>query len=135
MALIFGGSSDSKSFPRSSRILAPVLHWLFPNMADETVKDIVVLARKCAHLTEYAVLAMLVWRALRRPASPDPRPWRWRVAGLALLVAALYAASDEYHQTKVPGRNGCVSDVLIDSCGSAAGLLAVWQIGRWRRRW
>lgn len=135
MTLIFGFSSDSKSFQHSSRILEPLLRWLFPGMAADTRNDLVFVARKCAHLTEYAVLALLVWRLRRKPVRRDRRPWSWREAGLALLVAALYAATDEFHQTFVPTRDGCVRDVFIDSCGAAAGLLLLWLLGRWRKHW
>jgi VanZ family protein len=135
MTLIFGFSSDSHSFQRSSRILEPLLRWLFPGMGPDARDEIVFLARKCAHLTVYAVLALLVWRARRKPVRRDPRPWSWREAGVALLVAGLYAATDEFHQTFVPNRDGCVRDVLIDSCGAAAGLFLLWLLGRWRKKW
>src|SRR5690348_14761886 len=62
MALIFGGSADTGSFQHSSRIIGPILHWLFPDMTPETINRIVTFARKCAHLTEYAILALLFWR-------------------------------------------------------------------------
>ena len=48
---IFGASSDSGSFPRSSRLIAPFLHWLFPGMSADHVHFAVIIARKCAHLT------------------------------------------------------------------------------------
>ena len=134
-SLIFFASSDSNSFVHSSRIVEPILRWLFPSMPDATVNQVVFYARKGVHLTIYAILAMLFWRAIRKPVRNDRRPWSWKQAGLALLLAAIYASSDEYHQTFVPNRDGCVRDVLIDTCGSTAGLLAVWQIGRWRKRW
>ena len=94
---------------------------------------IVLLVRKCAHLTEYAVFALLLWRALRKPVKNDPRPWSWHKARLALLIVALYAASDEFHQSFVPTRTALVSDVFVDTAGGAAGLLALWIIGRWRK--
>ena len=96
---------------------------------------IVLIARKCVHLTEYAVLALLLWRALRKPVKNDPRPWLWREARLALLMVALYAASDEFHQCFVPTRTGLVSDVLVDTAGGAAGLLALWAFGRRQKHW
>jgi VanZ family protein len=133
MALIFSASSDANSFAHSSRIIGPLLHWLFPQMPDDTLHLIVLLVRKCAHLTEYAVLALLLWRALRKPMKNDPRPWIWREARLALLIVALYAASDEFHQSFVPTRTAQVSDVFIDTAGGAASLLALWIIGRWRK--
>jgi VanZ family protein len=135
MALIFSASSDVNSFAHSSRIIGPLLHWLFPQMPDDTMYFIVLVVRKCAHLTEYAVFALLLWRVLRKPVKNDPRPWIWREARLALLIVALYAASDEFHQSFVPTRTALVSDVFVDTAGGAAGLLALWAFGRWRKRW
>lgn len=72
--------------------------------------------RKIAHITEYAILTWLLFRAL----VPN------KIALLAvLIIALLYAISDEYHQTFVFGRQGCLRDVLIDSLGI---FLAVWWI-------
>jgi len=45
-----------------------------------------------------------------------------------------YAASDEFHQTFVPSREGCVRDVMIDTSGALAGLFALWLFGRLRKR-
>ena len=135
MFVIFGFSSDSHSFQRSSRLLEPFLRWLFPGMSADARDEVVFIARKCAHLTVYSFLAVLVWRAWRKPRWRDPRPWSWREAGVALLVAACYASTDEFHQTFVPGRDGCVRDVVIDSCGAAAGLFALWLLGRCFKRW
>lgn len=135
MVLIFGFSSDSGSFQHSSRIIEPVLQWLFPWMGEAARHEIVFLARKCAHLTEYAVLALLVWRLIRKPTRTDTRPWSWRQAGQALLVTACYAATDEFHQLFVPTREGCVRDVIIDTCGGAAALGLLWLLGRWRKNW
>ena len=135
MALIFSASADSHSYEHSSRLIAPLLRWLFPQMPATQVDAIVYIARKWAHLTEYAVLALLLWRAVRKPIRNDPRPWTWREARLALLLVALYAASDEFHQLFVPNRDAAVHDVLIDTGGGAVGLLALWAIGRWRKHW
>ena len=135
MLMIFGFSSDSHSFQHSSRILEPLLRWLFPNLSPDTRDAVVFTARKGVHMAVYAVLALLAWRAWRKPMRHDPRPWSWLDAGVALLIAALYAASDELHQTFVPSRDGCVRDVLIDTCGAAAGLFLLWLLGRRRKQW
>jgi VanZ family protein len=135
MAVVFTASSDTESFEHSSRILAPLLHWLFPQISDDTVHFIVLIARKCAHLIEYAVLAMLLWHALHKPVKNVSHPWSWHEARLVLLLVALYAASDEFHQRFVPTRTAHVTDVFIDAAGGAAGLLAIWLVGRWRKRW
>jgi VanZ family protein len=135
MALIFTASGDLRSYEHSSRILAPVLRWLFPHLSEDTINLLVFIARKCAHAVEYCVFALLLWRALRKPVKNDARPWNWRVAGIALLLAALYAASDELHQVFVATRTPRVHDVALDTLGGAAGLFVLWLIGRWRKRW
>jgi VanZ family protein len=135
MALIFSASSDARSFARSSRILAPLLRWLFPQMPEDTVNLIVLIIRKCAHVTEYAVLALLLWRALRQPVKNDSRPWNWGEVRLTLLTVALYAASDEFHQLFVASRDAAVHDVLLDCAGGAVGLFTLWRCGRWRKHW
>jgi VanZ family protein len=135
MALIFSASSDRMSFEHSSRILAPILHFLFPHLSAEAVNAIVFYIRKCAHLTEYAILALLFWRALRKPVRKDRRPWEGGHARLAVMLVALYAASDEFHQSFVPSRQASVVDVMIDTIGGVVGILLLWGIGRWRKIW
>ena len=75
------------------------------------------IGRKLAHLGEYALLAILWWRAL------GTRTTSRRAALGALLIAFLYAASDEYHQSFVEGRSGNPLDWAIDSSGAGVGLL------------
>jgi VanZ family protein len=147
MAIIFSASSDRMSFSHSSRIIAPILHWLFPHMSDATVHSIVFAVRKAAHVTEYAILALLVSRAFRKPnvirlsnsdaiaSKFDRVPWPWAQAASALLFVALYATTDEIHQAFVPTRQGSVWDVLLDTLGGAFGLLFLWILGRWRKHW
>ena len=135
MVVIYSASSDTKSFQHTSRILDPLIHWLFPHMSEQGVSTIVFLIRKCAHLTEYAVLGLLVLRAVRKPVRDDKRSWRWSQAGFAVLVVAVYAASDEIHQLFVPHREGRIGDVMIDTSGAVIGLLFLWAIGRFSRQW
>ena len=76
------------------------------------------VVRKTAHFTEYAILAatfsfhFTVWRKKA-----------WQRIALPVLLAGLYAAGDEYHQTFVAGRSGQVSDVLLDTTGAFVGAL------------
>jgi VanZ family protein len=134
-ALIFVASGDTKSSQRSSRIIGPLLRWLFPEMSEDTIGLAVLLVRKCAHLTVYGVLALLYWRAFRRPVKDDSRPWSWIEARNALIGVVIYAITDEVHQAFVPSRQGSVMDVFIDTVGGAMGLLAFWAYGRWRKKW
>jgi VanZ like protein len=73
-----------------------------------------LILRKCAHVTEYAILAFLLARAIGREAP-------------ALAVGVLYAVSDEVHQAFVTGRHASPVDAAIDTAGLLLGLLA------WRR--
>ncbi len=135
MAVIFTASGDAHSYEHSSRLFEPLLRWLFPHLSPVHVEAIHHVFRKCCHLTEYAILAALLWHAIRRPIRNDPRPWSWPQARTALLVVMLYSASDEFHQLFVPTRTSLVSDVFIDTTGGAIGLLVIWALGRWRKHW
>ena len=75
-----------------------------------------LILRKCAHATEYAILAVLLVRALERE-------------GPALALGVLYAASDEVHQAFVRGRHASPIDVAIDTIGLLVGL-AAWRRAR-----
>jgi VanZ family protein len=135
VGIIFSASGDAHSAERSSRIIAPLLRWLLPDSSEEAVQGVVLFVRKCGHVAEYAVLALLLWRGLRGSSKPGGAPWRWSEAGLALGLTALYAASDELHQTFVPSRQGSAWDVLLDTSGAVLALLCLWGIGRLRKRW
>ncbi len=138
MALIFGVSTDLGSSRHTSRIIGPFLRWVYPAISDEAVSRVQFCVRKGAHLTEYAILAAWIWRALRRTEQVAGRAsarWSHRQAALAVLLAGLFAATDEWHQTKVPSREGQFSDVLIDTTGAAAGMLALWWLGKRLGRW
>ena len=76
------------------------------------------VGRKLVHFGEYALLCFLWWRLLRT-GLPDRR-----AALVALLVASLYAATDELHQSFVVGRNGNPLDWAIDTAGATAAALA-----------
>lgn len=81
--------------------------------------------RKCAHFTEYLLLGLSLFATVR---EYDPvrlernEQWR-RTALLSWGIGALYALTDEAHQAFVPGRSCEIRDMLIDSCGVAAGVL------------
>ena len=134
MTLIYSASADSKSAERSAGYFEPLLRWLFPQMSPAHIGQIHYAFRKFCHLAEYAILAWLLWRAIRKPEKNNPRPWNWAEAGTALFIVFLYGASDELHQVFVATRTARVSDVLVDTLGGAAALLALWIFGRRRKR-
>jgi VanZ family protein len=130
MAVIFAGSTGAMSPENTSRIIGPILRFIYPQVSDATIGAVQFLVRKSAHATEYAVLGLLLWRARRKPTRGDARPWNWAEARFAWLVAVAYAASDEWHQSFVPSRMGQAGDVLIDAAGAAAALLMLWCLHR-----
>lgn len=130
MLVIFVMSTNVGSGARTSRILEPLLRRIAPKVSSGTIAKIHFLVRKAGHLTEYGVLALLVLNALRRSRLPGAPVHAWRTFGWALLITAAYAATDEIHQSFVPGRTGAISDVLIDTTG---GLLALAGVALWTR--
>lgn len=126
MLLVFSASSDTQSFRHSSIFFEPLVRWLFPHLSQMQVEALHHAFRKGCHMAEYAILAWLIWRALRKPSRNDRRPWSWTEAGLALAIVFLYAASDELHQVFVPLRTAQVSDVILDTSGGATALLLLW---------
>jgi VanZ family protein len=103
-----------------SRLLTvwlPVLVWAAVIFAFSSIPSLSsglgtwdTILRKGAHVTEYAVLGGLLYRALGR----EP---------LALAAGIAYAATDELHQHFVRGRHASPVDVAIDAVGVALGML------------
>ena len=135
MAVIFSLSTEAGSTRHTSRVLGAVLRWFNPNISDAAIQRVQTVVRKGSHMTEYAILALLLWRAVRKPARGDKGSWSWREGALALAIAVLFAVSDEWHQSRVAERQGRLSDVLIDASGAVLGLGAVWTFGRRSGRW
>jgi VanZ family protein len=92
-----------------------------PNLSSG-LGDLDLVLRKCAHMAEYGVLALLWWRALQTES-----PW----PGVAIAVA--YAATDEFHQSFVEGRHGSPIDVGIDAIGML-GAIVLFRASRARWR-
>lgn len=127
MAVIFAFSAQPKE--ESGRVseevsehLLNVTGWFFHlNIDEERVHEIAKtlehFVRKGAHMTEYAILAVLLYLWIGRwPMS------RLRQYGIAVMLAILYAGSDEFHQLFVEGRAGLASDVMVDGAGAVLGL-------------
>ena len=117
MTLIFIGSTDVLSAEHTSRFLVPFLRWLDPQISWAALNSIQIVIRKLGHLTEYAILAILLWRAL------VDLSWKSSTSlTISLLACAIFAASDEFHQSFIPSRTSSVHDVMIDICGAVIGL-------------
>src|SRR5580704_5444964 len=88
-------STDTFSAGHTSRIILPILHALLPHASADALETLHHLIRKSAHIFEYFIFGVLLFRAVRAPA----RGWQVRWAATALLAAAVYAAFDEFHQS------------------------------------
>ena len=124
-------SSASFSASNTSRIIRPLLLWLFPEISEGSLAFAHFLVRKAAHLTEYGVLALLAARAFRTSRVQKLKS-DWWLAAFALV--ACVSLVDEYHQSFLPSRTGTIYDSLLDMTGGAAALAcaALWL--RLRRR-
>jgi VanZ family protein len=120
MALIFFASSNEFSAINTSRVVRPLLLWLFPDITEESIRLAHFLVRKAAHLAEYAVLGWLAARAFAGSTREFLRQ-RWFLSGLILIV--LHALLDEYRQSFVPSRTGSLYDSGIDIAGGLIGLV------------
>jgi VanZ family protein len=135
MGLIFWGSSATLSAENTSPMIEAILGWFVRELSPEAIQSAIFIIRKGAHLAEYGILAVLIWRGLRTTGLNPDHAWNWRLARLAMCFAALYAATDELHQSLVPSRTGSAIDVLIDSSGAILGVLALHRWGIWRKWW
>jgi len=135
MTLIFGASTDLLSSSHTSRFIGPVLRWMVPGISEHSIKNVQLAVRKAGHVTEFAVLALLLYRATRRTLNCCPESWCSPGARWAFVGALLYAASDEWHQSFVPSRGSSIHDVLIDAGGALLGLVLLhgWHLSRQAR--
>jgi len=130
LAIIFIGSTDLGAMSHQWRFLVPFLRWL--GLGEAAIHAVVLAIRKIAHLSEYALLAIFLWRAwMRRPVLRPPAAWPWTDALAPFFLCAVFAGLDEFHQSFVPSRSASLGDVLVDLCGGVIGLALLW---RWHRR-
>jgi len=129
MLVIYWMSTGAFSSDNTSRIIEPLLYFLFPDISKESVSAAHVFIRKMGHVTEYFVLGLLLFRAFR---GTSQHQWNIRWAILAASAAAFYALTDEYHQSFVSTRTASLSDVGIDSAGAVLSQLIVALYCRWR---
>jgi len=134
MFLIFVGSTDVLSETRTSRFLVPFLRWMVPGISPTAINRAQAFIRKSGHFTEYAVLAASVMFALRCSVPLGAGGRFRRHAALTILLCAVYAMSDEFHQSFIPTRQASVIDVLIDTSGATAAVLFWGGLRRLRRR-
>jgi VanZ family protein len=120
-------SSDSFSSANTSSFFLPLFHWLLPHATAELIQSLHFVTRKLGHFTEFFVLALLVYRALRGGHGTD---WRWYVAAWTLGLVLLYAIADEVHQFFVPTRSASWADSLLDFFGGFCAIALLYVLHR-----
>lgn len=135
MTVIFRFSSESKtdSGDRSGRVTETIATLIVPDYRDlppaeqeEVVHRLHYPIRKLAHMSEYALLAVLTASLLIAWDVSEKLP-TWKKLLSALGFSLLYAASDETHQI-FSHRGASVTDVLIDGLGATLGLALLWGV-------
>jgi len=88
-----------------------------PDLKSNFPSEYDFILRKLAHITEYAVLTFLLIKAFSQYQLSAKR-----ILFFSILLAVLYAFSDEYHQSFIIKRTGAFQDIAIDSIG----IFLVW---------
>ena len=91
-----------------------------PSTSEIFWQDFVV--KKTAHMVEYGIFALLLYRALRAYETDQTR-----AVILSILFAGLYGLTDEFHQSFTPGREPRVRDVAFDTIGASLSMLIIWK--------
>ena len=126
MAVTVWLSTDTASAEHTSQLLLPALRWLLPWATPGQLATVHRLLRKGAHLTEYAILAALWYRAFMRERNLSARAASWTAFAISLAWAAL----DEWHQSFLPSRTSSAVDVALDGAGAALALVVDWRAWR-----
>ena len=118
MCFIFWMSTEAYSSYNTFSLTETILQFLFPRISSYEVGLIHAVIRKGGHVIEYFILSLLLFRAFRGGSTAS---WKWRWSLFGVIGVALWAISDEWHQSFVPTRTASVIDVGIDTAG---GILA-----------
>jgi VanZ family protein len=124
--VIAWASGDAFSSANTAPILERIVRWLDPTIGSEHLDAIHAFVRKSAHLVEYFILYVLVYRGIRGRR----RGWRWSWGLSAWIIAAAYSVLDEVRQSFVASRTASPWDALLDSAGALVALLCVLLLVR-----
>lgn len=118
----FSAQSSVESNNLSQGLVAQVLALVQMVCPDADLVEVNFLLRKLAHFTLYFALGFSLTGVFSRQRRMPP-------VLAALLAGACFAASDELHQLFSQGRSASIADVLLDTCGMAAGSLMAYGVG------
>lgn len=130
IGLILFLSTGQASMSNTSRIIRPLLEFLFPNSPEEIINVYHGYIRKLAHVTVYALLAFWASRAFLG-SSKNLLQKFWFALAFALVL--LIASIDETNQSFINSRTGSIYDVLLDASGGVAMIATFYFIVKFLR--
>lgn len=125
---MFSNANSTESSKTSSRVIGTFIE-IKDNITQKNTPEInkailtanlSYIVRKLAHITEYIILAILMYNVLYNYNIKDIK--------LVLILCIIYACTDEVHQIFIPGRSGQITDVLIDTFGSLLGAISYYLV-------
>jgi VanZ family protein len=125
--VVLGLGSGIGSMKETSRIIRPLLEFLFPSASPDTLTYYHGYIRKLAHLSEYAVLAFLAVRALSAATKAKLKEYQF---ALAVLIVLIVASLDEFHQSFEASRTSTAWDVLLDVIGGSIAATLSYFLAR-----
>ena len=129
--LVFYLSTERFSPDFSRGLVAQSLTLFHLSVSPRTLHILDTLLRKAAHVTEYGMLAFLVYGSF---GEQQPFRWSLRQALWCIGIVGLYSLTDEIHQRFVPGRHSSLADCGIDVAGAAIAVGMIFGARRLFRR-
>jgi hypothetical protein len=148
LALIKMESTDTMSGQHTGGLLARFTLWLGIPLHGTPLDLLNLVVRKGGHMMGYGLLC-LSWFFLLRGSywlsheyqlalngNIQVRRLWWRPewGTLAVLLTFVVACADEFHQMSIPSRDGCWSDVGIDTSAALIAAAFIWLSAQWRCR-
>ncbi len=131
IGVILFASTSYGAMSNTSRIIRPLLHFIFPHTPEETLAIYHAYIRKLAHLTEYSILAVLASNAFWNSQTRVLRKY-WFI--FSFLTVLSVASTDEYNQSFDALRTGTIYDVLLDASGGAVMIAILFIYRRLNQR-
>lgn len=119
---------NSKLTDRLIKYWLPIIVWsfiIFILSSQPTGRALQVdigdfILKKSAHIIEYAILTVLLYRATKESGIEKKEAMVY-----SIILATLYGFSDEFHQSFTPGRDPRLRDVAFDFVGSISSMVFV----------
>jgi VanZ family protein len=141
--LVIAAESSFGATATTSRLIGPLVHWLWPRLTPPQYELVHTAIRKAGHFFGYAILSLFffrAWWAVFRPAagaallswSDMLRRWSLSAASVAWASAVMVAALDEWNQSFMPGRTSSAKDVLLDSAAALCAQMLIMAVSSMR---